>query len=85
MTTPIVGKLYVNSTTGMVVEAVSRYPYETSLLVFPGRVLFAGKTARWDIVGRRIANLKPRDFKPIRVALTRQLNLFSLVAAGRSA
>lgn len=56
MTIPIVGKLYLNPTSGMVVEAVTRYPYEKPLgLPGPGAV-------RWQ--DGQVGYRRPPDRQP---------------------
>lgn len=82
MIIPSVGRLYINPKTGMVVVCVTRTPWETSLATFPGRVLFAGRSARWDLVGRRLNNLSLRTFVPVQRSAQPQLTLF---ASGRTA
>jgi hypothetical protein len=76
MTIPQVGNLYADKVTGMVVVAVTRYENETSLLRFPGRVVFPGRTGRWDRVGVRLDHLRPRDFTSVEHHQQPQLNLF---------
>jgi len=85
MIVTLVGNFYQNPVTGMVVEAVARRPWETSLSTFPGRVLFAGRSARWDLVGQRVSDLNPKVFEPMKKVSQSELDLFGQTKIGRTA